>query len=260
MLQKCFIVCAGLLALSFPPVELSAEMVFTDDLSGFANNISDNQSGGDQGQVITSSVGMSQGTVNAIDGDSIFVTIDTTSVDPVGSGSYGGGIQTIIDGAFTAGDLTSSDPLDYNFVFDIAANGFAPEIVNIFLQFRNQFNDNQLGGAQPSFSSQNSMALNSAITSLGSNDDAVSVSIPFSEFQNFPSDLSGLATSDRIQFQITTRSVDSSYSADAGNVLVLDNIGVNLTATAVPEPSSLLYAAVGGLTLIRRRRVKQTQV
>ena len=255
MLQKCIIVCAGLLALC-SPVLVSAETVsFTDDLTGFSSGISEFTSGGDQGQVITASTGTT-GPAPAIDGQSIFTIIDTTGVnpDPAVSGSYGGGIQTDIVNAFDAGDLTSSDPADYNVVFDVAANGFAPNNVDIFLQFRNQFNDNQLG-AQLSIN-QNSPALSPFLTTLGGTDDPVSVSIPLSAFTGTPADVSGLATSDRIQFQYFTRSLDSNYSDDAGNVLVLDNIGVTLETAVVPEPASATIMVVGALCIATRRRRK----
>ena len=104
--------------------------------------------------MITSSVDTSVGGVSSIDGSSLFVTIDTTAVNPVGSGSYGGGIQTDIVNAFDAGDLTSDDPADYEVIFDVAANGFAPNNVDVFLQFRNSTNDNQLG-AQLSINQNN---------------------------------------------------------------------------------------------------------
>ena len=183
------------------------------------------------------------------------MTIDTTGVNPVGSGFYGGGIQTDIVNAFDAGDLTSSYPSEYAVVFDVAANGFAPSNVDIFLQFRNSTNDNQLG-AQLSIN-QNSADLAPFITQLGATDDPVEVSIPLSAFAGVPTDVSGLLTSDRIQFQFFTRSLDANYSADAGNVLVLDNVGVSLdAAVAVPEPSSLAMLAVGGVVIATRRRRK----
>ena len=255
MLHRYFIVFVGLLALWLAPISASAAIVdFTDDLTGFSNSISTSLEGGNQGQGITASVGTVQGAANAINGDSIFVTIDTTSVNPVGSGSYGGGIQTIIDGAFDAGDLNSTNASDYEVIFDVAANGFAPNNVDIFLQFRNEFNDNQLGGAQLSIN-QNNAVFAPFVTQLGATDGTVQVRIGLDEFSNLPADISGLATSDRIQFTFNTRSLDANYSADAGNVLVLDNIGVSLnTAVAVPEPSSLALFAVGGVVIASRRR------
>ena len=247
-------VLASLLLVGAMPA--AGELTFTEDFTGFMNNVSSFQAGGDQGQVITTSVGTSQGTSQgaptAIDGTSLFTTIDTTAVDPVGSGSYGGGIQTDITDAFAAGDLTSSDPADYNVILDVAANGFAPNNVDIFLQFRNQFNDNQLG-AQLSIN-QNNAVLAPFITQLGASNDAVSISIPLSEFSGTPADVSGLLTSDRIQFQYFTRSLDANYSADAGNVLVIDNVGVSLNATAIPEPASTGLLAVGAFCLMARRR------
>ena len=229
---------ASLLVAGALPVIASGQ-TFVDDLTGFSNGISASQAGGDQGQVIT-----------AVAGDNITVTIDTTSVDPdpAVSGSYGGGIQTDITNAFVAGDLTSSNPADYNVVFDVTADGFAPANVDVFLQFRNQFNENQLG-AQLSLN-QNNAVLGGFVTDLGATDGPVSISIPLSEFTGVPADVSGLATSDRIQFQFFTRSLDSGYSADAGNTLVFDNIGVQL----VPEPASAALLASGALCLLARRR------
>ena len=37
MLQKCFIVCAGLLALSLSSSDVSAGLFFVDDLTDFSN-------------------------------------------------------------------------------------------------------------------------------------------------------------------------------------------------------------------------------
>ena len=254
MLQKCFIVCAGLLALSFSPSDVSAGL-FVDDLDGFtgsnATPISSFQAGGNQQQVISTSVGTEQGAVAAIDGNSIFMTIDTTDTPPTGSGSYGGGLRFNILDTFAAGDLSSSDPNDYNIVFDVAANGFAPNNVDIFLNF---FESGGAGNVlnQQIGVNQNNVNLAPFVTSLGATDDTVSVIIGLENF--ITGDVSGLANADRFQFQLNTRSLDENYSADADNVLILDNIGVELLSS-VPEPTSLLLVAMGAVGLIGRRRV-----
>ena len=221
-----------------------------ENFTGFTNNLSPTPAGGDQGQVISASVGTSQGAATAIDGESVFVTIDTTAVNPIGSGSYGGGIITTIDDPFTAGEFTSNDPSDYAFVFDVAANGFAPDNVDIFLQFRNDTNDNQIG--QLSIN-QNSAEFAPFITQLGASDNPVSVTLPLTAFSGTPADVTNLINTDRIQFQFFTRSLDANYSADAGNVLVLDNVGVTFAAQ-VPEPSSATLLVAGAIGLFCRRR------
>ena len=173
------------------------------------------------------------------------------NVNPVGSGSYGGGIQTDIIDPITAGDFDSGDPADYDIVFDIAANGFAPNNVDIFFNFRDSTNDNVLG-SQLSIN-QNNSAFAPFVTALGNTDDTVQVSIPLESFAGVPADVSGLLAADRFQFQFFTRSLDTNYSDGAGNVLVLDNVGVAFTA-AVPEPTSATLLVAGAIGLFSRRR------
>ena len=172
MFRRYLIAYVGLLAFTLVPSSVTAAVVFVEDFTGFSNSISASPAGGDQNQFISASVGTdfttNQGMVPGIDGSSLFVNIDTSAVNPIGSGSYGGGIQTDLTSPFMAGDLTSSDPTDYDIVFDVAANGFAPNNVDIFLQFRNEFNDNQLG-AQLSIN-QNSPAFAPFIPLLAGND------------------------------------------------------------------------------------------
>ena len=183
------------IAITLFAASLPASADSIEDFTVFNSGLSPSPAGGDQGQTITSSVGSSSGGVSGIDGNSLFVTIDTTGVnpDPAVSGSYGGGIQTDIIDPFTAGEFTSSDPADYNIVFDIAANGFTPLNSDIFLQFRTQFNDNVLlddagNGIQLSIN-QNSPAYAPFITQLaGAGDTPVSVSLPLTAFTNAPDD------------------------------------------------------------------------
>lgn len=250
MLRRCFLICSTCLALGFSPITVSAATVFTEDFDSFSNGISLFQAGGNQQQIISSTIGTSQGLVPAISGTSFFLTIDTTNTPPVGSGSYGGGLQTIIDAPFTAGNFTSTNASDYDLVFDIAANGFSPNNMDIFLQFRNSTNDNVLG-TQLSIN-QNNPVLGSFVSDLGATDGPVSVSIGLEEFTGLPADISGLINADRIQFQLFTRSLDANYSADDGNVLVLDNIGISVSA--VPEPTSAAMLLAGALCFAARRR------
>ena len=229
---------------------VSAATVFVENFTGFGNSIAALQAGGNQQQVITASVGTGAGAVSAIDGTSVFLTIDTTDTPAIGSGSYGGGLRTDITGAFAAGDLTSTVATDYQIVFDVAAVGFSPNNVDLFLQFRDATNANVLG-SQLSLN-QNNPAFAGFVAQLGSGDAPVSVSLGLDEFGGLPSDLSGLVNADRIQFQLFSRSLDANYSSGAGNVLVLDNVGVALTA--IPEPSSLLLMLVAGVWAGVRRR------
>ena len=223
--------------------------VFIDDFTGFpAAAVTSFQAGGDQQQVITTSVGSAEAGVPAIDGTSVFMTIDTTNTPPVGSGSYGGGLRVNLDPAsLTAGGLTSSDPADYNILFDVAANGFAPNNVDVFMRF---FDDAGLDLIGQIGINQNNAVFAPFITQLGLTDDPVSVSIGLDNFTT--GDVSALATADSYQFQFFTRSLDANYSDDAGNVLVLDNVGIE----QVPEPGAALLLGFGSLFLMLGRRRK----
>ncbi len=233
-----------LLSAALPAVGQS----YIENFTGFSNSLTSGQTGGDEGQIIADSIGAnssaSSGSVPAIDGTSLFLTIDTTSA----ANSFGGFIRTTIQPGFSAGDLTSSDAADYNIVFDLQANGFTPVNVDVFLNFRDSTNTNVFG--QISIN-QGNAAFSVFVNQLNTN-NTVSVSLPLSEFSGLPANVSGLASADRFSYQINSRSPLANYSAGNANVLVIDNVGI----VAVPEPSSvaLLGLAAAGVAIFARRR------
>ena len=221
---------------------------FIENFTGFTTGISTFQVGGNQQQVITTTLGSMQGAAPAINGTSVFTTIDTTNTPPVGSGNYGGGLRTTISpSTLNVGDLDSPTPSDYRIVFDIAANGFAPNSVDIFLNFRDPSNANVF--SQISIN-QNSPEFAPFVAQLGTTNGPVSVSLNLSAFSGLPANVSTLANADRFQFQLNTRSLDANYSDDDGNVLVLDNVGIEI----IPEPSRTLLTVLGLTCLLLQRR------
>lgn len=230
--------------------------LFTDDLSAFSSSITSFSQGSAAGQVIGTSVGGSSGTVSGIGGNSIFMTIDTSAVTNLTTApAFGGGLRFTATDAFNGGNLNSSDPTDYDVVFDIAASGFSPSNFDLFLNPRNSSNGNVLPN-QLSIN-QNTPSFQPFFALLQTTDGPVSVSIPLEDFAGAPANVSGLALADRFQFQINTRAPGANYTADSpsttdasSNVLVLDNIGFNV----VPEPASAALLAGGALCLIARRR------
>ena len=224
----------------------AAGQSFIDDFSSATVNAAFNVGSG-LGQVSTGSVGTSSGGVSAIDGTSMFLTINTSSVDrTAGGGGYGGGIRVNLNDAFEAGELTSTDAADYTIDLELAANGFEPQFVDVFIRFA--------GGEQFSVN-QGNATVASAITTLAAGNASVPVSIGLSDFGLTAADLAILPTAGSLQLQVFTRSNNAEapndpYSAGAGNVLVLDNAGVTL----VPEPASAALLASGALCLLARRR------
>lgn len=226
----------------------AAAVDFVEDFTSFSSSLEAVQSGGPQGQTITTSRGVSQGGVSAIDGTSAFVTIDTTGVADDGSaGNYGGGVRTTLSDPVDPGDLTSGTASDYSIIFDVAANGFSPSNVDIFLAFRDSLNQNLFGQVS---TNQNNANFAPFVASLAAGDGPVAVSINLTDFGVTDTQASLLSDVDNIQFQFFTRSPDSGYSADAGNVLVLDNVGIAL----IPEPASAALLGLGGTLLLARRR------
>lgn len=226
-------------------IPASAATSYVENFTGFSNaGVTSFQVGDNNGQTISTAVGTTSNGVSSINGDSLFLNIDSNG----GAGSYGGGLRTTINpSSLSSGDLTSSDPSDYNIVFDIQANGFTPVNVDLFLNIRDSTNTNVFG--QISLN-QNNAAFQAFIAQLNTN-NTISVSLSLDEFAGVPADVSTLATADRFQFQINTRSSEGDYTAGANNVLVLDNVGI----TQVPEPTSaLLLGSAGVFGLLRRRR------
>lgn len=229
----------------------AAAVTFTEDFTGFTTNVESFSQGSGLGQVITDSIGASEAGVSGIDGDSIFVTFDTSNVDRTIPGGYGGGLRTTISDPISAGDLSSSSVADYNLVFDAAAVGFDPQFVTIFLNFRTEFNDNLFSQVAID---QTNASFSVFIDALAAGDAPVSVSLGLSEFGITDAQAALLVDTEQIQFTLNTRSNNAEgasdpYSPGAANILVLDNFGIEV----VPEPASLALVGLGGLLIAGRR-------
>ena len=219
-----------------------------EDFSSFTNSVSSFPTGSAVGQVITDGVGSTFGSpsVSGIDGDSLFLGIDTSSV-PAGSNGYGGGVQTSVTDAGGVGAFTSGSIADYNLVFDAAAVGFDPRFVDVIVRFQGtgfQGNQNSIN--------QGSTIIQDLISDLSGTDAASSFSIALSDLGFTDADAAAFsANADTFQFQFFNRSNEGDYTSGQ-NVLVLDNVGV--TIAAIPEPTSATLLIASAIGLLSRRR------
>jgi len=211
--------------------------------------------GGSTDQVVSAIVngGPTNG-ANSIAGDSIFVSIDTTNVNPAATGDYGGGVRASTQVIPSTGNpfLASSAATDYDVVFDMASVGYVPRNFDLFLNIRDASNTNlipqiSINQGNPAF---NTMAFFGA---LDGNGTTVPVSIGLENFSGVPANVSSLVNAERFQFTLITRALPGDFTAGPNNTFVLDNLGL-ITTAAVPEPSSMTLLIASSMCLLGRRR------
>ena len=125
----------------------SADVIETFSPPADINLEAQGTAGGDVGQTGTATVGSAVvNTANPIDGDSLFLSIDTTNVPADTPGSFGGFVQLSTPATPSTGpEFTSSSATDYDVVFDMSALNFSIDNFDIFMRIRNDFNDNPTG-------------------------------------------------------------------------------------------------------------------
>ena len=253
-MHKTFLaaIAITLFAVSLPA---SADTVEDFSPAGDINVEAQFNSGGGSSDQVTSAV-VSAGPVNganAIDGDSIFVSIDTTNVvNP--TGDFGGGVRAATDVIPSSGNpfVAGSAATDFDVVFDMASFGYVPTNFDLFLNFRDADNVNVI--SQVSIN-QGTGAFSTAFGALDGAGTTVPVSIGLENFSGLPADVSPLVNAERFQFTLITRAQPDDFTAGAGNVFVVDNLGLTTTAVAgVPEPSSATLIVAGMIGLFSRRR------